>query len=188
MRYIAGRSTLITVSDENLGKEADQFPDYIPLSADSKDILAYIEQPVEARTPVGYQRDFLDAYLPNVSFYLSTPIRNQLARMGDAKQASQPAGTYGRAMLDRLLIDLSWASSHLEGNTYSRLDTVELIEHGKAAAGKAALETQMILNLDILLSLKEEDSWQLNYSRLQLITESSGSCFVEFGNPNLSTG
>jgi Fic family protein len=45
-----------------------------------------------------------------------------------------------------LLIDLSWASSHLEGNTYSRLDTRDLIENGKAARGKAAIETQMILN------------------------------------------
>jgi hypothetical protein len=41
---------------------------------------------------------------------------------------------------------LSWASSHLEGNTYSRLDTMELFEHGKVARGKAAIETQMILN------------------------------------------
>jgi hypothetical protein len=48
--------------------------------------------------------------------------------------------------LNRLLIDLSWASSHLEGNTYSRLDTRALIEHGEAARGKAAIETQMILN------------------------------------------
>lgn len=48
--------------------------------------------------------------------------------------------------MSRLLIDLSWASSHLEGNTYSRLDTVALIEHGQAARGKAAIETQMILN------------------------------------------
>ena len=45
----------------------------------------------------------------------------------------------------RLLIDLSWASN-LEGNTYSRLDTRELIRHGTAAEGKARIETQMILN------------------------------------------
>ena len=45
-----------------------------------------------------------------------------------------------------LLIDLSWASSQLEGNTYTRLDTERLIEFGQAAAGKDALETQMILN------------------------------------------
>lgn len=60
--------------------------------------------------------------------------------MGDTGQTRLPAGSYGRAVLNRLLIDLSWASSHLEGNTYTRLDTRELIEHGRAAQGKAAIE------------------------------------------------
>ncbi|MDO8769021.1 MAG: Fic family protein [Burkholderiaceae bacterium] len=59
--------------------------------------------------------------------------------------------------MNRLLIDLSWASSHLEGNTYSRLDTVELIEHGQAARGKAALETQMILNHKTAIELLVEN-------------------------------
>ena len=95
---------------------------------------------------MGYQRDFLDAYQPNVSGYLSESLRCQLHNMGRTAQADEPAGTYSRAILNRLLIDLSWASSHLEGNTYSRLDTVELIEQGRAAQGKAAIETQMILN------------------------------------------
>ena len=43
--------------------------------------------------------------------------------MGRTTDMDAPAGTYSRAILNRLLIDLSWASSHLEGNTYSRLDT-----------------------------------------------------------------
>jgi Fic family protein len=66
--------------------------------------------------------------------------------MGKTTDHQEPAGTYSRAILNRLLIDLSGASSHLEGNTYSRLDTRELIEHGRSAQGKAAIETQMILN------------------------------------------
>ena len=125
---------------------ADRFPSHIPLSADSRDILAYVDQPLLARKPVGYQRDFLDAYQPNVSGYLPESLRRQLHNMGRTAQAHEAAGTYSRAILNRLLIDLSWASSHLEGNTYSRLDTVELIEQGRAARGKAAIETQMILN------------------------------------------
>ena len=95
---------------------------------------------------MGYQRDFLEAYQPNGSAYLSELLRRQLHKMGRTAQAHEAAGTYSRAILNRLLIDLSWASSHLEGNTYSRLDTVALIEQGKAARGKAAVETQMILN------------------------------------------
>lgn len=124
----------------------DVFPAFIPVSADSQDILSYINQPLEARKPVGYQRDFLDNYQPNKTWYLSASLRRQLHKMGKTADSEKPVGTYSRAILNRLLIDLSWASSHLEGNTYSRLDTRELIEHGKSAQGKAAIETQMILN------------------------------------------
>lgn len=38
-----------------LAAKADIFPSFIPLSADSQDILLYIDQPPEARKPVGYQ-------------------------------------------------------------------------------------------------------------------------------------
>ncbi len=118
----------------------------IALSPDSRDILAYVQQPLHARKPEGYQREFLDAYEPNVNAYLSEPLRRQLHNMGSTSPVQEAAGTYSRAILGRLLIDLSWASSHLEGNTYSRLDTVELIAHGRRAAGKDTVETQMILN------------------------------------------
>jgi len=145
-------------------QHTDQFPAFIPLSADSLDIVAYIDQPTEARIPVGYQRDFFDAYQPNKDAYLSESLRRQLHRIGKTTEQSQPAGTYSRAILNRLLIDLSWASSHLEGNTYSRLDTLHLIENGKAAPGKAALETQMILNHKTAIELLVEniDSAELN--------------------------
>jgi hypothetical protein len=56
------------------------------------------------------------------------------------------AGTYSRQLLDRLLIDLSWNSSRLEGNTYSLLETHRLLEAGAAAAERSPLETQMLLN------------------------------------------
>jgi Fic family protein len=142
----------------------DCFPSFIPLSADSQDILAYIDQPLEARKPMGYQRDFLDTYRPNETWYLSESLRRQLHRMGRTTDVNEPAGTYSRAILNRLLIDLSWASSHLEGNTYSRLDTRELIEQGKAARGKATIETQMILNHKSAIELLVEntDSAELN--------------------------
>ncbi|MBU2113849.1 MAG: Fic family protein [Gammaproteobacteria bacterium] len=143
---------------------SDRFPTFIPVSADSLDILAYIDQPMEARIPVGYQREFLDAYKPNKDSYLSESLRRQLHKIGKTTAQQQPVGTYSRAILNRLLIDLSWASSHLEGNTYSRLDTLELIEHGKAAAGKAALETQMILNHKTAIELLVDniDTAELN--------------------------
>ncbi len=140
------------------------FPAFIPLSVDSQDILNYINLPLEARKPVGYQRDFLDAYQPNKTWYLSDTLRRQLHKMGKTTDSQEPAGTYSRAILNRLLIDLSWASSHLEGNTYSRLDTRELIEHGRSAQGKNAIETQMILNHKSAIELLVEniDTAELN--------------------------
>ena len=48
--------------------------------------------------------------------------------------------------LERLIIELSWKSSKIEGNTYTLLDTEKLILENKAAAGKTEEETRMILN------------------------------------------
>lgn len=147
----------------------DIFPSFIPVSADSQDILAYVDQPVEARKPVGYQREFLDIYRPNETWYLSESLRRQLRSMGRTADVEAPAGTYSRAILNRLLIDLSWASSHLEGNTYSRLDTRELIEHGKAARGKGAIETQMILNHKTAIELLVENIDDAEFNRYTLM-------------------
>ena len=149
--------------------DRDEFPKLIPLSPDSRDILAYVDQPLQARTPVGYQREFLEAYEPDRTWYLPDPLRRQLRRMGDTGQVDRPAGTYGRAILSRLLIDLSWASSNLEGNTYTLLDTRELIEHGKAAQGKAATETQMILNHKAAIELLIDNADTVSFSRYTIL-------------------
>lgn len=161
----------------------DVFPSHIPLSADSRDILAYINQPISARKPVGYERDFLQAYKPNKTNYLSAALRRQLHRMGNTASIDAPAGTYSRAILNRLLIDLSWASSHLEGNTYSRLDTVELIEKGRAAKGKAALETQMILNHKTAIELLVDNASEVNLNRYLLMNLHSSLAENLLSNP-----
>lgn len=54
-----------------------------------------------------------------------------------------PAGTYARRILDRLLIDLSWNSSRLEGNTLTLLDTEELILRGAQPEDANARDVQM---------------------------------------------
>jgi Fic family protein len=163
-RYFAAKTAFTTWGSEGW----DHFTSKIPFSADSRDILAYVDQPLEGRKPVGYQREFLESYQPNQNWYLSEPLRRQLRKMGDTGQAGLPAGTYGRAVMNRLLIDLSWASSNLEGNTYSRLDTRELIEHGTAAHGKAAIETQMILNHKAAIELLVENADTVQFDHYTL--------------------
>lgn len=119
---------------------------YVPISSEGAEIKAYVRQPRQQRTPVSYKLDFLEQYRPNQTAYLPDDLRAQLHSLGRSPAEETPAGTFARDILNRLLIDLSWASSKLEGNTYSRLDTERLIEFGQAAEGKDALETQMILN------------------------------------------
>ncbi len=160
----------LAIIDDAVSETApDAFPEDIAISKESQDILAYIDRPVHARKPVGYQSDFLESYVPNKSFYLPAKLRQQLRQLGGTDQVDAPAGTYSRAILARLLIDLSWASSHLEGNTYSRLDTRALIEQGQAAKGKAALETQMILNHKTAIELLVSNLDQAQFNRFTLM-------------------
>lgn len=48
--------------------------------------------------------------------------------------------------LERLVIELSWKSSKIEGNTYSLLETEQLIHEQKESAGHTKEEAAMILN------------------------------------------
>ncbi len=120
--------------------------DYVPVSPAGAEVRAYVSQPRHLRSPVGYRQAFLEQYHPNHTAYLPPDLRGQLHALGRSPADQTPAGTFAKDIFHRLLIDLSWASSHLEGNTYSRLDTERLIAYGQAAEGKDALETQMILN------------------------------------------
>lgn len=138
---------------------------YVSMSPESRELRAYIRQAIPERKPVGYDREFLSAYTPNETFYLTDEVRQHLRRIGRSPEIDQPAGTYARDILNRLLIDLSWASSRLEGNTYSRLDTQNLIEFGREAEGKDRTETQMILNHKRAIELLVEQVEDIGFNR-----------------------
>lgn len=131
---------------------------YVPTSAEGAVIRSQVRLPLMRRRPVGYVHGFLKAYQPGETFYLPESLRGQLHEMGRTSANERPAGTYARDIMGRLLVDLSWASSMLEGNTYSRLDTQNLIEFGQVAKGKNAIETQMILNHKAAIEMLIEDA------------------------------
>jgi hypothetical protein len=118
----------------------------ILLSDSAHEILTIVQKPVQQRASVGYNRSFLEKYQPNITNYLSPTELQKLAALGNTARLNEPAGTYAKEILNRLLIDLSWNSSRLEGNTYSLLDTERLISSGQVADNKTAKEAQMILN------------------------------------------
>ena len=115
-RYFPGTTPSREVQAPNFGVTALETGG-IGLTEDAEEVRKQVSRPLSARTPVGYESGFLDFYEPNVSEYLSPKIRCELAAIGKVGMTNLPAGTYVRQVMDRLLIDLSWNSSRLEGNT-----------------------------------------------------------------------
>lgn len=135
------------------------------MSDAGREVERLVRRPLMQRKPVGYQRALLDAYRPNVDAYLPPAMRRHLYELGRSPEGDRPAGTYARQILDRLLIDLSWASSRLEGNTYTRLDTQNLIAFGQVAEGKDQREAQMILNHKGAIEMLVEDAETVGFNR-----------------------
>jgi len=156
LTHVEGRSGLVS----GPGPAEDKDEAVVPLSAAGAKIRDYLRQPAATRRLVGFNRAFLDAYHPNENFYLAASERAHLAEVGKRNFEALPAGTYAKQVLNRLLIDLSWNSSRLEGNTYSLLDTRRLVEFGEEAEGRDRLEAQMILNhrdaIEFLVSAAED--------------------------------
>ncbi len=142
---------------------------YVPISAGAEAVKRAIRAPIQKRQPVGYQRDFLDDYRPNVTHYLPAETRQRLLDMGPRPDSERPAGTYARTIYSRLLIDLSWNSSRLEGNTYSLLETERLLGLGEAAEGKDAREAQMILNHKAAVELLVDQADEVGFNRYTIL-------------------
>lgn len=147
------------LASQNKLENENSFTDIL-LSGSAHEILAIVQKPVQQRPPVGYNRSFLEKYQPNITNYLSSTELQKLAALGNTARLNEPAGTYAKEILNRLLIDLSWNSSRLEGNTYSLLDTERLISSGHLADNKSAKEAQMILNhkdaIEFIVQLADE--------------------------------
>jgi hypothetical protein len=141
----------------------------VPLSTAGLEVRDAVCRPFAERKRVGYNREFLDSYQPNESFYLSTYHRERLHEAGHTPHEAKPAGTHARDILGRLLIDLSWASSRLEGNTYSWLDTQSLIAEGHVAQGKNFHETQMILNHKAAIEMIVEGADDVGFNRYTVL-------------------
>jgi fido (protein-threonine AMPylation protein) len=141
----------------------------IPLSPEGAEVRALVRRSMVKREPVGYRREFLEAYEPGRTWYLPEATRARLHEIGRTPDPDRPAGTYAREIMERLLVDLAWASSRLEGNTYSRLDTQNLIEFGQRAEGKDATEAQMILNHKNAIELLVDHAEMLGFNRRTLL-------------------
>lgn len=141
----------------------------VPISPAGKAVLVYVRQPVTSRIPVGYDREFLNRYRPNETYYLTEEQREHLAAIGTPQIEAAAAGTYAKQILNKLLIDLAWNSSRLEGNTYSLLDTRRLLDFGEAAGGHGLLETQMILNHKDAIEFLVANAADIGFNRYTIL-------------------
>lgn len=115
-------------------------------STGSANAIDIVNRPLFERQPVAYSDHWFDSYKPNSDYYMAEALRSQLRASGLRSKTQDPAGTYAHQIFNRLIIDLSYNSSRLEGNTYSLLDTERLLLHGDTAEGKLDEEKVMILN------------------------------------------
>lgn len=145
---------------QNMGTINDE-KDKDPIFSDNAmSLLGYLETPSYARKKSSYQFALVDNYISNNTQYVPEKMRVRLYEAGRRFNGKLAAGTYAKKISQRLLIDLSYNSSRLEGNTYSKLDTQKLIEQGLSAEGKVHEETVMIMNhkeaIEFLIENAEE--------------------------------
>ena len=126
------------------GHDGGTAPDW--LSGEAKALLDRVSLPLADRPAAGFRAGYLNGYDPERGAWLTDVERAHLRALGTVIDPAEPAGTYARRIADRLLIDLSWNSSRLEGNTYSLLDTRRLIALNVEAPGHDPREARMIRN------------------------------------------
>jgi hypothetical protein len=93
----------------------------------------YLEQPFFERTKKGYNFEFLASYIPNKTSFLGEKYEIIKKEYVDKHILSTYDYKENIRVIENLLIDLSFSSSKLEGNTYSYLDTEILIKYNSSA-------------------------------------------------------
>ena len=110
------------------------------------DVEKYFEKTVDERKNVFEQFNF-DLF-KTLKHLFSGAELSELNKLNDEyrKRVKKMSRTSLFREFERLTIELSWKSSHIEGNTYSLIDTEILIKDKKEAQGHKKEEAVMIWN------------------------------------------
>lgn len=110
------------------------------------DARAYCADEPDARTGMGKYNFELFSEFPESVFSAHEHEKLKTATDEYHERIKGATATIQKKELERLVIELSWKSSRIEGNTYTLLDTEKLILEHKEAPGKPREDAQMILN------------------------------------------
>ncbi|WP_416758553.1 Fic family protein [Roseateles sp. So40a] len=114
----------------------------------SLQMFDFMQIPVDFRDKVPYRREFLDAYQPNVDSLLPPALAESLYRT--AHWENGPHHFDGAVMMmTEFLTEFCWASSKLEGCTFSLAETDALFRLDEALLTEAAQQdkpTRIVVN------------------------------------------
>lgn len=113
-----------------------------PLDVDAYFEQDYLKRPVKEQ----FNFDIFDTLQYDIFTNSEQDKLDQLQSDFIAKLARYDSQTIINKEYERIMIEFSWKSSEIEGNTYSLLDTEALIKNNIPNASKTQEETQMILN------------------------------------------
>lgn len=107
---------------------------------------AWFAVPDQRRTRIPYDPGRIGSYDPEAAPWLPAAAAATMRAAVPSDGLMLDPQTYSREIGERFLIEMSWASSAMEGNTYSLLETEILIKYAEKAVGRSAEEATMILN------------------------------------------
>ncbi len=136
------------------------------------DVDKYFEKQIDKRE-VAFEKFNFDIF-KNITEIFSKKEILELEKLNldYKKRVEKFSSVIFKKETERLVIELSWKSSQLEGNTYSLIDTEILIKENKEAKGHNREEAIMILNhkktLDYILN-KKSNFKKITFSKIENI-------------------
>lgn len=135
------------------------------------DLDTYYAVDVDQRDmQTSYNFELIRSVLPVVDIFTKDECEflSHCADSFRARMKEYPSELYEKEM-ERLGIDLSWKSSEIEGNTYTLLETVNLLKDKIEAKGKKREEATMLLNhKEALKAILERPAYFKQLSRAKI--------------------
>ena len=181
--FAASRATIIrdlnTLLAQDLVHTSGSGPSTLYLPRTAGELLRYFDLPMyfgyepdERTLTTQSNRDFLfDLGAYDLLFGEEKAQLNETNKQFQERLATREPDILKRER-ERFTVELAWKSSRIEGNTYSLLETEELIKTAKGVPGHSPEEAQMILNhktaLEMITSHRKEYR-KLNIKKVEKI-------------------
>jgi len=133
-RYGSGRGVRYTISPARDLIQPIAVEPYFAINQDDREIKNRFNWEIFDRLKTDFFSQTESKYLADLHQTFQTNFKNIKST------------TLLKKEFERIIIEFSWKSSQIEGNTYSLLDTEALIKNHEKAKGKTETEAQMILN------------------------------------------